>query len=39
MVIIDKEGNIKELIEGILFSEEFDEKVKPLLKTSKVSIK
>jgi len=38
-VIIDEEGIVKELIEGILFSEEFDEKVKPLLKISKVNIK
>ena len=30
-VVIDKEGNIKGLIEGVLFSEEFEEKVKPLL--------
>lgn len=31
-VVIDKDGNIKERIEGIIFAEEFDEKVKPLLK-------
>jgi peroxiredoxin len=31
-VVIDKEGNIKERIEGVIFSDEFDEKVKPLLK-------
>lgn len=30
-VIIDREGNIKELIEGIVFPEEFDEKIKPLI--------
>lgn len=30
-VIIDKDGNIKELIEGVIFPEEFDEKIKPLL--------
>ena len=30
-VIIDREGNIREEIEGILFSDEFDQKVKPLL--------
>lgn len=33
-VVIDREGNIKERIEGIIFSDEFDEKVKPLLKPS-----
>ncbi len=31
MVVIDREGNVRELIEGILLPEEFDEKVKPLL--------
>jgi thiol-disulfide isomerase/thioredoxin len=31
-VVIDKDGNIKEVIEGIIFPEEFDEKIKPLLK-------
>lgn len=30
-VIIDREGNIRELIEGVIFSDEFDEKIKPLL--------
>ena len=30
-VVIDREGNVRELIEGILLPEEFDEKVKPLL--------
>lgn len=29
-VIIDREGNIREVIEGMLFSDEFDQKVKPL---------
>ena len=32
-VIIDRDGNIKELIEGIIFPEEFDEKIKPLLES------
>jgi thiol-disulfide isomerase/thioredoxin len=32
-IVIDKEGRIKERIEGIVFSDEFDEKVKPLLKS------
>lgn len=31
-VVIDKDGNIKDVIEGIIFPEEFDEKIKPLLK-------
>jgi peroxiredoxin len=31
-VIIDREGNVRDLIEGILLPEEFDEKIKPLLK-------
>lgn len=31
-VVIDKEGNIREIIEGIIFADEFDEKIKPLLK-------
>ena len=30
-VIIDREGNIREIIEGIMYPDEFDEKVKPLL--------
>ncbi len=32
-VIIDKDGNVKALIEGIIFPEEFDEKIKPLLES------
>jgi len=31
-VVIDRDGRIHETIEGVLFPEEFDEKVKPLLK-------
>jgi peroxiredoxin len=31
-VVIDREGNIRELIEGILLPEEFDEKIRPLLR-------
>jgi thiol-disulfide isomerase/thioredoxin len=31
-VVIDREGNFRELIEGILLPEEFVEKIKPLLK-------
>ena len=30
-VVIDKKGNIKDIIEGMLYSDEFDEKIKPLL--------
>lgn len=33
-VVIDREGNVVELIEGVIFPEEFDEKIKPLLKSS-----
>ena len=32
-VIIDREGMIQGIIEGIMYSDEFDEKVKPLLST------
>lgn len=31
-VVIDREGNIRELIEGILLPEEFEQKIKPLLR-------
>ena len=31
-VVIDREGNIRDRIEGILLTEEFDEKIKPLLR-------
>jgi thiol-disulfide isomerase/thioredoxin len=31
-VVIDREGNVRERIEGILLNEEFEQKVKPLLK-------
>lgn len=30
-VVIDREGNIRELIEGILLPEEFQEKIRPML--------
>lgn len=30
-VVVDREGNVRERIEGILLPEEFDEKIKPLL--------
>ena len=32
-VILDREGTIRGIIEGIMYSDEFDEKVKPLLST------
>lgn len=31
-VVIDREGNVRERIEGILLPEEFEEKVRPLLR-------
>jgi|ERR1041384_583562 peroxiredoxin len=31
-VVIDREGNVRDTIEGILLPDEFDQKVKPLLK-------
>ena len=31
-VVIDRQGNVRELIEGILLPEEFEQKIKPLLK-------
>ncbi len=30
-IVIDRDGNVREVIEGILFPEEFEKKVKPLL--------
>jgi thiol-disulfide isomerase/thioredoxin len=33
--VIDKQGNLREIIEGILLPEEFDEKIKPLLTSGK----
>jgi len=32
-VVFDRDGNVKELVEGVIFAEEFDEKIKPLLET------
>jgi peroxiredoxin len=32
-VVIDREGNIKARIEGVIFDDEFDEKIKPLLES------
>jgi thiol-disulfide isomerase/thioredoxin len=31
-VVIDREGNVRERIEGILLDEEFEQKIKPLLR-------
>lgn len=31
-IVLDREGNVRERIEGILLSEEFEEKIKPLLR-------
>jgi len=33
-VIVDREGKIRGIIEGIMYADEFDEKVKPLLGTA-----
>ena len=30
-VVIDSEGSVREVIEGVVFTEEFDQKIKPLL--------
>jgi hypothetical protein len=30
-VVVDRKGQVRELIEGILLPEEFDEKIRPLL--------
>lgn len=34
-VVIDREGNVRELIEGILLPEEFEQKIRPLLRPAK----
>jgi hypothetical protein len=31
-VVIDREGIIREVIEGIIYSDEFEQKVKPLIR-------
>ncbi|MDT5061029.1 MAG: hypothetical protein QOH63_1488 [Acidobacteriota bacterium] len=31
-IVVDREGNVRERIEGILLPEEFEQKIKPLLK-------
>jgi thiol-disulfide isomerase/thioredoxin len=32
-VVIDRDGTVRDVIEGVMFSDEFDEKVRPLLVT------
>ncbi len=32
-VVIDRDGKVKELIEGVIFADEFDEKIKPLIES------
>ncbi len=34
-VVLDIDGNVKKLIEGVIFAEEFDEKIKPLIEKRK----
>ncbi|HVF49946.1 MAG TPA: TlpA disulfide reductase family protein [Pyrinomonadaceae bacterium] len=34
-VVIDREGNIREIIEGILLPEEFEQKIRPLLQDAR----
>lgn len=40
-VVIDSEGNVREVIEGIVFPEEFEQKIKPLLslQTGRLDVK
>ena len=38
LVVIDRDGKIRERIEGIIFADEFDEKIKPLLESGLESI-
>jgi thiol-disulfide isomerase/thioredoxin len=38
-VVIDREGNVRVTIEGIMLPEEFDEKVRPLLRQSDPSVR
>ncbi|HEX6650541.1 MAG TPA: TlpA disulfide reductase family protein [Pyrinomonadaceae bacterium] len=33
-IIIDRDGNLRDIIEGIMYSDEFEEKVKPLLSSA-----
>lgn len=34
-IVIDRDGHVREVIEGIMYADEFDEKVKPLLFSTK----
>ena len=38
-IVLDREGNIRERIEGILLPEEFEEKIKPLLRQVKEGVR
>jgi cytochrome c biogenesis protein CcmG/thiol:disulfide interchange protein DsbE len=37
-VIIDRDGSVRDVIEGIMYADEFDQKVKPLLVFGKVAL-
>jgi thiol-disulfide isomerase/thioredoxin len=37
-VVIDRDGQVRAVIEGILLPEEFDEKIKPLLEKTKATV-
>jgi thiol-disulfide isomerase/thioredoxin len=37
-IVIDREGKVRAVIEGILLPEEFDEKIKPLLEKTKAKV-
>jgi thiol-disulfide isomerase/thioredoxin len=38
-IVIDKDGNIKARIEGVIFDDEFDEKIKPLIEGEGIGFK
>ena len=38
-VVIDRDGKVNDIISGILLPEEFDDKIKPLLKTTEGEMK
>ena len=37
-VVIDRQGNIRAIIEGVMYADEFEEKVKPLLLTASTGL-
>jgi len=37
-VVIDRDGMVRDVIEGTMYQDEFDEKVKPLLSTTRVTL-